>query len=103
MQVASVVLSIYTCALAGTFVLLRDVEQMAIASTHPSAGTFVSGLRREERGLPLHIQTELELLCFVKAAFITGWLCSGSSFSSLSLSPRDTPTAQQLQRKSLTL
>ncbi len=45
---------------------------------------FVSGLRGVERGLPLHIQTESERLCFDKAAFITGWLCSSSSLSLLS-------------------
>ncbi len=49
-----------------------------------SAHTFVSGLRRVERGLPLHIPTEFELLCFNKAVFITSWLCSSSSLYSFS-------------------
>ncbi len=64
------------------------VEWMTDVTTHTSACSFVSGLRRVERGLPPHIQTKFELLCFDKAAFITGWLCSGSSLSSLSLTLR---------------
>ncbi len=37
-----------------------DVEQMAVVTTHTSARTFVSGLRRVEGGLPLHRQTSLK-------------------------------------------
>ncbi len=52
---------LYLCA--GWHVcFVADVERMAVITTHALARTFVSGLRRVERGLPLHIETEFELL-----------------------------------------
>ncbi len=62
---------------------------MAVVTTHTLDRNFVSGLRRMERGLPFHIQTESELLCFDKAAFITDRLGRGIVTATETVCPVD--------------